>query len=169
MLARLLTVEAALPALIADVDGWKSLDINYHPPRVERLYRDLDGVRVSLHRVWPCAPEAALIHPHPWPSAMRLIAGRYRMWIGYGAGLETPPLAALVELAAGSRYVMEDPDQWHAVMPIDGPTLSVMVTGQPWERAMPVRPTTPLTPLAPSVVTALLGQFAAALGLEGAE
>jgi hypothetical protein len=162
MQAHLNAVEAALPELLADAAGWKSLNIDYHPPRVQRLYRDWNGVRVSLHRVWPCAPEDALIHPHPWPSAMRLIAGRYRMWIGYGAGQQTPPLAALVELAAGSSYIMEDPHQWHAVMPIGEPTLSLMVTGQPWDRAMPLTPDKTLQPLSAGVAGELLDQFAAA-------
>ena len=40
MLDVLERVEADLPALLADDLGWNSLDINYHPPRVERLWRN---------------------------------------------------------------------------------------------------------------------------------
>lgn len=162
MLEHLAAAEAALPDLIADPAGWRSLNIDYHPPRVERLYRDFGDVRVNLHRAWPCDPSQALIHPHPWPSAMRLVRGRYRMWIGHGAGLATPPLAGLVELAAGSTYAMVDKDQWHSVVPLGAPTLSVMVTGAPWDRPAPVSPSRPLDPLAPAVVADLLRQFARA-------
>lgn len=161
MLDVLAAAEAALPELLADPAGWRSLDIDYHPPRVERLYRDLDGYRLNLHRAWPCDPGAALIHPHPWPSAMRLVRGRYRMWIGHGAGTATPPLAGLVELAAGSCYAMTERDQWHAVAPVDGPTLSVMVTGAPWDRAMPIEPARPLQPLTAEAREALFEAFRA--------
>lgn len=161
MLDRLAAAEAALPDLIADANGWRSLNIDYHPPKVERLYRDFGDVRINLHRAWPCDPSEALIHPHPWPSAMRLVRGRYRMWIGYGAGLQTPPLAGQVELAAGSTYAMTGEDQWHSVVPLGAPTLSVMVTGAPWDRPAPVSPARRLDPLTPEVVQELLMLFGA--------
>ena len=41
MLELLAEVEAQLPALLSDAAGWRSLDIDYHPPRVERLYLSL--------------------------------------------------------------------------------------------------------------------------------
>jgi hypothetical protein len=44
------------------------------------------------------------------------------------------------------RYEMTDPDAWHYVRPLGGPTLSVMVTGQPWDRPAP-RSSKPLVPL----------------------
>lgn len=162
MLDVLAAAEAALPDLLADASSWRSLDIDYHPPRVERLYRDFGEFRVNLHRASPCDPSAALIHPHPWPSAMRLVRGRYRMWIGHGAGTERPPLAGLVELSAGSCYAMAERDQWHAVAPIGAPTLSVMVTGKPWDRVMPITPDKRLQPLSDRVCLELVGLFRAA-------
>lgn len=162
MLDVLAAAEAALPALLADEAGWRSLDIDYHPPRVERLYRAFDGHRLSLHRASPCRPEEALFHPHPWPSAMRLVRGRYRMWIGHGSGTEAPPLAGMVELAAGSCYAMTDRDQWHAVAPVGEATLSVMVTGAPWDRSMPLTPDTALSPLSEATRAELLDLFRAA-------
>ncbi|MCA9527599.1 MAG: hypothetical protein KC549_15025 [Myxococcales bacterium] len=165
MLADLAAAEAALPALLQDAAGWRSLRIDYHPPVVERLFRPFgDGGRLSLHRAWPCAPEDALFHPHPWPSAMRIVSGRYRMIVGHGPGLATPPVAATLELAAGSTYTMTDPDAWHAIMPLGGPSLSIMVTGRPWARPQPVEPAAPLRPMDAADAEALLAAFQAALG-----
>ena len=82
MLHLLHAIEADLPLLLTNTDGWASLDIDYHPPRVERVFRDLDGARVSLHVIHPCEPEQALFHPHPWPSAMRVLSGTYEMGVG---------------------------------------------------------------------------------------
>ena len=84
MLATLHEAEDALPDLLREgVDAWRSLDIDYEPPHVERLWRPWGPVvstgamtipsrfRLSLHRIHPC--ETALFHPHPWPSAVRII------------------------------------------------------------------------------------------------
>ncbi|MEZ4464521.1 MAG: hypothetical protein R3F43_08430 [bacterium] len=122
MLDLLAEAEAALPTLLADAAAWRSLRIDYHPPIVERLFRPFgDGGRLSLHRAWPCDPGEALFHPHPWPSAMRIVSGCYRMIVGHGPGVVAPPVAATLELAAGSTYTMTDPDAWHAISPIGGP------------------------------------------------
>lgn len=137
MLDALARVEADLGFLIRGPEEqakWQSLDIDYHAPRVERLWRDWEGFRVYLHWIHPCEPGEALLHPHPWPSAMKVLGGRYEMGVGYGPGETEPPLAALLELAEGSTYQMIDPDQWHYVRPLDGPALSLMVTGKPWNR-----------------------------------
>jgi len=156
----LASAEAALPALLNDPAGWRSLDINYHPPRVERLFRPWgEGGRLSLHRVHPCPLDSALFHPHPWPSAMRIVSGSYRMIVGYGAGVEQPPVAMTLELTAGARYAMVDPDAWHAVVPQGQPSLSIMVTGQPWARPVPLEPGGPLHALEPAAVAELLATF----------
>jgi hypothetical protein len=143
-------LEAALPALFADEAGWNSLDINYHPPRVERLWRNWgDGYRVSLHRIHPCAIADALFHPHPWPSAMRVLDGTYEMTVGYGVGAIAPPIAARLITTGDLRYEMIDIDAWHSVRPIGKPAMTVMVTGKPWQRdAAGAEPDGPLSPLA---------------------
>lgn len=131
MLQRLHEIEALLPSLLLDVGGWKTKLIDYHPPKVERLYRDLDGDRILLHRIHPCEPGEALFHPHPWPSAIAIVEGGYEM--GVGQGQEAPrKAAATLVLAPGSRYEMTDPLGWHWVRPLDRPSLSVMVTGPVW-------------------------------------
>ena len=104
------------------------------------------GYRVSLHRIHPCAAGEALFHPHPWPSAMHLLTGEYEMAVGYGTGETPPPVAALIVARGDFRYEMTDRDAWHYVRPLGGPTLSVMVTGQPWDRPAP-RSSNPLAPL----------------------
>jgi hypothetical protein len=156
-------LEEELPRLLADGAGWNSLDINYHPPRVERLWRSWrDGYRVALHCIQPCSIEAALFHPHLWPSAMRVCDGLYEMGVGYGAGAVPPPIAARLIARGDLRYEMIDPDAWHYVRPIGRPVRTVMVTGTPWQRdAAGAKPETPLSPLSPEKCHDLLAWFRA--------
>lgn len=158
MLNTLHEVLRVLPTLIADAAGWQSLDVSYHPPRVERLWRQYGPHRIYLHRIYPCAPAEALFHPHPWPSAMRIVSGTYEMALGSGAGREPPPVAATVMMVPGSEYEMVEPDGWHAVRPIGNPALSVMVTGAPWDRPAP-KSTAPLSPLEETAKRSLLDEF----------
>lgn len=141
ILQTLYNVERAfLRDFLADApEHWSTLDVDYEPPRVERLWRQVDDtVRVYLHRIHPC--ETALFHPHPWPSAVHVLSGSYEMAIGYGAGEVEPPKGATAIFEAGSRYEMVDWDCWHSVRPLGGPSLSVMVTDTPWKRWSPKAP-----------------------------
>lgn len=158
MLEVLARVELELPALLLAEAGWSGLFIDYHPPTVERLWRPWGDYRVSLHRILPCAREAALFHPHPWPSAMRIIEGEYEMAVGYGPGDEPPPIAARMIVRGEFRYEMTHPDAWHYVRPIGGPTWSLMVTGKPWSRQAP-RSDKPLVDLTPEQRKGLLAFF----------
>jgi len=138
--------------------GWHSLYINYHPPVVERLWRQLGDHRVYLHRIHPCTPEQALFHPHPWPSAIRVLEGSYEMGIGYGKGIDPPPVACKILANTAFCYEMIEPDGWHYVRPINAPSLSLMVTGKPWEREAP-RSNEPLSPMGPDRVAGLMERF----------
>ena len=158
MLAVLAEVEDVLPALLQDERLWQSLYVDYHPPTVERLWAAWGDYRVSLHRIHPCEREQALFHPHPWPSAMRVLEGDYEMAVGFGAGSETPPVAALMIVRGDFRYEMTHPDSWHYVRPLGRPTLSVMVTGKPWARDAP-KSSRPLLPLRSEQVAELLRLF----------
>ena len=160
MLALLAEVERALPHLLDDDARWQTLDIDYEPPRVERAWTAFGPGRVSLHRIHPC--ERALFHPHPWPSAVWIVSGEYEMAVGYGKGDVEPPEAARCVLAAGSRYEMIHEDGWHSVRPIHAPSLSVMVTGQPWTRSSPGKDHDH-APLAPAAKRALLDDVRAAI------
>jgi len=146
MLDVLARLESELPALLADDARWQSLDINYHPPFVERLWMQWGEYRVSLHRIHPCAPSDALFHPHPWPSAMRILDGKYEMAIGYGKGSEPPPVAGRIIASTDVRYEMIDQDAWHYVRPLERPAMTIMVTGKPWKRESPMA-SEPLQPL----------------------
>jgi hypothetical protein len=130
-------VEKELPRLLRDETLWKSLYVDYHPPVVERLYTQWGDYRINLHRILPCARGEALFHPHPWPSVMRILDGEYEMAVGYGKGEAEPPVAALMIARGDFLYAMTDPDAWHYVRPLGAPTLSLMITGKPWQRWSP--------------------------------
>jgi len=138
MLANLTLVERMLGGLLKQSpDKWKTLHIDYEPPRVERCWCEVEGgLRVMLHRIHSC--DKALYHPHPWPSAIRIVTGVYEMGLALGhTASSTEPNTytevARTVLAAGSRYEMIEPLGWHYVRPLKEPSLSIMVIGQPWE------------------------------------
>lgn len=158
MLDVLARLEAELPSLLVD-RTWNSLDINYHPPFVERLWIPWNAYRVSLHRIHPCEPSEALFHPHPWPSAMRILEGTYEMAVGYGGGTTPPPVAARIVASGEFRYEMTDRDAWHYVRPIGRPAMTIMVTGTPWDRAAPSPSGKALQPLDAARHTELLAWF----------
>lgn len=129
-----------LADLWADESAWESLSIDYHPPRVERLYANLTGgLRVMLHRVHPCEPDKALWHSHPWPSAVMLLNGTYEHGTGFvdRNGLHCN---ARHILNAGACYEITDPLAWHYVRPLDEPAYSVMLVGKPWAKHTAPRP-----------------------------
>lgn len=138
MLDALREVTAQLKSFMMDgPDAWESLDIDYEPPRVERLWRQVGEYRVNLHRIHPCAQ--ALYHPHPWPSAVRILSGKYEMGVATCDELRFQNLveadyeAAKVVLTEGAAYEMIHPYGWHYVKPLGQPSLSIMVTAKPWD------------------------------------
>jgi hypothetical protein len=163
MLDLLKHIEAnVLPALLADASNWKSLYVDYHPPFVQRLWvaTEVDGkpYRLYLHRILPCKLREALFHTHPWPSAMRILSGRYTMIVGHAEGNEAPPVSMTLSLPTGATYEMVHPDGWHAVCPEGEPAYSLMVTGEPWKRESPKSPY-PLSPLEPALQDEILAFF----------
>jgi hypothetical protein len=151
-------VEAALPELLGRRD-WNSLRVTYEPPEVERVWRAWGEHRILLHCIHPCEPGRPLFHPHPWPSIVRVLEGRYEMGVGYGAGVEPPPVAMTMIAGAGTVYAMTDRDSWHYVRPLDRPSYSLMVTGKPWARDMPRADHPPQPRLERERVEALLRLF----------
>ncbi|MDB5258936.1 MAG: hypothetical protein JWO73_144 [Candidatus Taylorbacteria bacterium] len=158
MLEVLFQIEKRLPELMADRQAWQSVFVDYHAPFVERLWRQVGEHRIFLHRIHPCERSEALFHPHPWPSAMRIVRGTYEMAVGYGKGMEPPPIASTLVMSEGSAYEMVDPDGWHYVRPLGGATLSFMITGVPWKRESH-KSTKALQPLRPEVEEELLSLF----------
>jgi len=138
MLDLLLKAEAELPQLLLE-GGWRNVHVIYDKPHVERLWRQWGENRISLHVIHPCDESESFFHPHPWPSAMRVLSGEYAMKVGFGEGLVTPPTASTLVLSPGSVYEMTHKDAWHSVIP-KTVCWTVMVSGKPWEREMPQEP-----------------------------
>jgi len=137
MLELLEKAEVELPSLLENEESWNSLLVDYHPPIVERVWRQWEENRVFLHRIHPCESNEALFHTHSWPSAMRIVSGEYEMAVGFGDGEHKPPIASTIILPAGSAYEMTHPDAWHYVRPLYVPSLSLMTAGKPWNRNSP--------------------------------
>ncbi len=133
MLEVLARAERALAGprnLLDDPDGWDTLDVNYVPPRVERLWRDFEDGRVYLHRIHPC--EKAFYHSHPWPSAIKILSGGYEMGLGYAPPARGPAKPVTIRLPEGASYEMIHPAGWHYVRPIGAVNYSIMVSGPVW-------------------------------------
>ena len=123
--------------LLCDPSIWKSVDVNYHPPHVERLWCQLGKHRLFLHFSHTCKPEEPLFHHHPWPSAIHVIDGEYEMGMGFGKGIEEPEIFSTIISKGSLYYDMPHRDGWHYIRPIDAVCASVMLTGEPWGREMP--------------------------------
>jgi len=121
-----------LPALLRDSGTpWQSLNVTYEDPHVERVWVQLGEYRILLHRIHPC--DRPLKHPHPWPSAVRILSGQYKMGVGR-LGHDGDAEVATFVLTAASSYEMLHPHGWHYVQPLYKPSLSVMLTGKPWPK-----------------------------------
>ncbi len=149
--------------MLRDGCPWNTSLIDYESPTVHRLWRQRGELRIYLHEILPCGKGEPFFHPHPWPSAMILLEGHYEMDIGYGGGIKPPPVATSLIMSPWSTYEMVNPDAWHSVRPVGGPSLSVMVSGKPWDRAMPKHPDQKPGPLPDDVARRLLDEFEALL------
>jgi hypothetical protein len=129
----------ALPDLLKeDISTWKSMYITYEYPHVQRLWKTFENdARVYLHIIESIpqhkrdAGAKPFFHPHPWPSAVMLLNGAYRMGLR-GQWGPSDQLKWMV-LQEGSSYEMPHPDDMHFVDPIDYEVMSLMVTGKPYD------------------------------------
>ncbi len=168
MLDVLAKAEMEIRPLLDRAEDWHSIDVDYHDPRVERVWRQWGEHRISLHVIHPCkGNEDPLFHPHPWPSAMVVIDGVYEMTVGYSETQEPPAVAckmvastSLGQRTCAFRYEMTEPHGWHAVRPLGGCCWTMMVSGRPWGRAPVEVPTKKLVPLEPVRVEEILDKFA---------
>ena len=124
-------IEGILPELLMRGD-WKTVDVDYSYPRVERVWLQYGFLRINLHRIHAAKSSKTLFHKHPWPSSMRILHGVYEMGIGFGVEESVPPLATTIMLNEGTAYEMVSPDGWHYVSPVSDVTYSLMVSGCPW-------------------------------------
>src|SRR5574338_855941 len=93
-----------------------SSHIDYEKPYVNRLWVEWQGYRLYLHKISNVAAvEDAFLHPHPWPSAMRIVQGSYTMDIGHSQTLDEPSVDMRIHLLRGNTYCMEHPHGWHRV------------------------------------------------------
>ena len=162
VLQEMLQVRRAFYSIMDSVLQWNTLEVLYEAPRVERLWTQLGPNRLSLHRIHPC--DKPFYHPHPWPSCIFIVSGRYRMEIGYGDPLGSAPLpAALIDLGSGDSYEMLDSLGWHSVAPYGGPCLSLMLSGPPYPGTPKHQHPHKNSPLAPEVRRELLASFMVAM------
>jgi len=137
MIAKLKELESSgkLLEILSNPENLKTLDVDYHPPRVERLWAQVDEHhRIYFHLIHPCKREEALYHPHPWPSAMHLLSGGYEMGLSCGEVGEGGHEVSKLLLPAGTYYEMLDTEGWHYVRPVNEICASVMLTGKPWDK-----------------------------------
>ncbi len=147
MIDVLTELEKQLPEWLEQPELWNTLMIDYRPPKVERLWRQVGEYRLFLHCIYPCTKRQAFFHPHKWPSAVKILRGGYEMGVGFGKGIKRPKVSHTIYFGPGSGYEMLHRDAWHYVRPVDGPSFSTMITGKPWRRAMPDVPSEPLSAL----------------------
>lgn len=136
----------------------KTLYIDYHKPFVKRIWFSVADYRVYLHLIEAMdrnVPTQALFHPHPWPSAMRIIKGEYLMGVGNSKTDDAPEPDCTLIIPAGTCYEMTNHDGWHYVYPtVD--TYTIMVTGPPTGRKMPIEPQKTFRELTPDEVEDIL-------------
>ncbi len=146
--------------LLSKPNEWRTLLVDYHPPIVERCWAQLGNYRIFLHFIHKCEVKDALFHPHPWPSAMHVLHGKYEMGLGFGPGLIEPEkMCTVLSENGGLYYDMTHIDGWHYVRPVDGVCATVMLTGKPWEREE-IKSDEPLKPLAEDRKLIMLQWFA---------
>lgn len=144
MLELLHKIEKELPELLfKNVNSIRTMYIDYHKPYVSRIWfiDKENDCRVFLHKIEPCNEREALYHPHPWDSAMRIIAGQYEMGIGHSETNEIPKTDCKLVLGPGSCYEMTEKHGWHYVSPINECSYTLMITPNKLNgRQAPVEP-----------------------------
>lgn len=135
MIDALKEAEKHLPELLLQPERWKSLDVNYFPPRVERLWTQYnEKYRLFVHLIHP-TDQPCLLHKHKWEAAFKMVAGSYDMSIAYCEDEITSeeayelPVVASMEFHKGSYYEMAHTNSMHFVRPRKYPSLSLMLTG----------------------------------------
>ncbi len=123
-----------LQDMLTETGLWNSLDVNYHPPRVERLWRQYDEHhRLFIHIIHKTTA-ACLFHKHKWEAAFHMIFGSYEMALtssetefGSEEAYKLPEIARHI-IAAGSSYEMRYTHTAHYVKPLGDYSISLMLT-----------------------------------------
>lgn len=126
-------LEPTIQELLEIPEIWKTLDVNYHPPRVERLYTIFEEYRIFLHVIHR-TENKCLYHKHRWAAAFKQLFGSYEMGITYSSEeIESDVAHGLPDLAKfiiskGSYYELTQTDALHYVKPISDKSFSIMLT-----------------------------------------
>ncbi len=135
-------LEPVIKQLVNDEDCWKTLDVDYYPPRVERLYTTYGESRIFLHVAHkPEESVPCLYHKHRWAAAFKILKGSYEMGITYSpdeinsaSAYGYPDIAKFI-MVAGSYYEMTQTDALHYVRPISKVSYSIMITSDLYPEA----------------------------------
>ena len=68
------SLEPEIKQLLDKPEVWNTLDVDYYPPRVGRLWTELNGYRIFLHTIHP-TDKPCLFHKHKWPAAFKQVKG----------------------------------------------------------------------------------------------
>lgn len=135
MINKLKESESNLIEILTKPHIWNTLDVDYFPPRVERLWTQIDTEhRLFIHIIHPTT-EPCLFHKHRWPAAFKMIKGQYEMGIAYSEkeissddAYNLPEISKFI-LTEGSYYEMINTHTLHYVKPLGEPSISLMITG----------------------------------------
>ena len=135
MIEFLKSIEKHIPKLLLKPEIWNTLDINYFPPRVERLWMQYDdNHRLFIHVIHPTT-QPCLFHKHRWPAAFKILAGGYETGTAYSKDEISSedayklPIIRRTILSPGSYDEMVDTHSMHYVKPLETLSISLMVTG----------------------------------------
>lgn len=124
---------------------FNSLDVDYFPPRVERISINIGNYRIYFHVLHPCDEGQSLYHSHPWESAVHVIGGTYEMGLSFSTNendlidiesgkyneLRAKDEICKIVVSQGMYYEMLNKHGWHYVRPVGKhPAYSVMMTGK---------------------------------------
>lgn len=136
-------IELIIPDLLKDPSLWKTLDVDYYPPRVERLYTTYGEYRIFLHTIHSTiSGEKVLYHKHRWPAVFKQLKGSYEMGITYSEkevnseeAYNLPDIAKF-RMVERSYYEMTQTDCLHYVKPISEVSYSIMLTNDLYPEAI---------------------------------
>jgi hypothetical protein len=147
---------------------WNSLHIDYHPPRVERVWIQLGENRLSLHVMHPCEEGESLRHPHAWKTGFHILPignGKYEQEFSLAAVDSMisekhlfMPLSKMI-VSGEMYYEMTNKNCGHYVRPIDAPIYSIMLNGPVVWPENKLEPTHKLLPLQPERVIEIKNIF----------
>jgi hypothetical protein len=137
-------IRPLLPQLL-EKEEWLGRRAINNNPIIDRIYCTVDGIRVCLHMMYPCATYETMWHSHGWPSHIELVSGKQQVGFALDdkeyhkkgitivptptAGINCPDIDEVMILSRRQGYSMPVNKAWHYVRPLEGPSFSIMVNG----------------------------------------